>query len=106
MGVCLIAASNLNQPRKMEENNEIARKPNIERIIGIILLIPPIIGVLLFTLNLFSNDFGRIVELRNLSSEWTGNYSSDGGGYMSAAPIYLGLMAIAGAYLIKGTSKN
>ena len=25
-------ASNLNQPRKMEENNEVAKKPNIENI--------------------------------------------------------------------------
>jgi len=78
----------------------------LERIFGIILLIPPIIGVLLFILNLLSNDMGKIVELRNLSSEWTGNYSSEGGGYTSAAPIYLGLMAIAGAWLLKGTDKK
>ena len=33
------------------------------------------------------------------SSEWTGRlgYDTGGGGYTSAAPIYLGLMAIAGA---------
>ncbi len=78
----------------------------LERIFGIILLIPPIIGVLLFILNLFSNDMGKIVELGNLSSEWTGNYSREGGGYTSAAPIYLGLMAIAGAWLLKGTDKK
>jgi len=78
----------------------------LERIFGIILLIPPIIGVLLFILNLFSNDMGKIVELGNLSSEWTGNYSGEGGGYTSAAPIYLGLMAIAGAWLLKGTDKK
>lgn len=41
----------------------------LERIFGIILLIPPIIGVVLFILNLLSNDMGNIVELRNLSSE-------------------------------------
>ena len=33
--------------------------------------------------------------MRDLSSDWT---SSEG---MSAAPIYLGLMALAGVYLIK-----
>jgi hypothetical protein len=76
----------------------------LERIFGIILLIPPIIGVLLFILNLLSNDMGKIVELKNLSSEWTGSY--DTGGYTSAAPIYLGLMAIAGAFLLKGTDKK
>lgn len=76
----------------------------LERIFGIILLIPPIIGVLLFILNLLSNKMGKIVELKNLSSEWTGSYAT--GGYTSAAPIYLGLMAIAGALLLKGTDKK
>ena len=54
--------------------------------------------------------------LRALSSEWTGRISyyssprgrsgSGGGGYTSAAPIFLGLMAIAGAYLLKGERKK
>ena len=82
----------------------------LERILGIILLIPPIIGVILFLLNLFSNDPGNIPEMSNLSFKWTGrmDYSSEGGGggYTSAAPIYLGLMAIAGALLLKGTDKK
>jgi len=45
--------------------------------------------------------------LRNLSSEWTGTYGFDdgGGGYMSGAPIYLGLMAIAGAMLLMESKK-
>ncbi|GAA4113307.1 hypothetical protein GCM10022393_12230 [Aquimarina addita] len=90
----------------MEKNKQIWSKPIAEKIIGMILLVPPIVGVLLFILNLFSNDFGRIVELKNLSSKWTGNFSSDCGGYMSAVPIYLGLMAIAGAYLVKETPKT
>jgi hypothetical protein len=78
----------------------------LERIFGIILLIPPTIGVILFLLNLVSNDPGNIPELRNLSNNWTGDYDSDGGGYTSSAPIYLGLMAIAGALLFKGTDKK
>ncbi len=78
----------------------------LERIIGIILLIPPTIGVILFLINLISNDPGDIPELRNLSNNWTGDYDSDGGGYTSSAPIYLGLMAIAGALLLKGTDKK
>ncbi len=90
----------------MDENKKNKNFINTESIIGFILLTPPIIGVLLFILNLFSKDFGRIVELRNLSAEWTGNFSGDGGGYMSASPIYLGLMVIAGAYLLKGTSER
>lgn len=82
----------------------------LERTFGIILLIPPTIGVILFLLNLLSNDIGDIPEMRNLSSNWTGDYNyardSGGGGYTSAAPIYLGLMAIAGALLLKGTDKK
>ena len=80
----------------------------LERILGIILLIPPVIGVLLFLLNLMVSGIGDIPEMRNLSSEWTGTYASydGGGGYTSAAPIYLGLMAIAGALLLKGTDKK
>ncbi|WP_299436515.1 hypothetical protein [uncultured Maribacter sp.] len=89
-----------------EKTNE--KKPNFEKIIGIILLIPPILSVILFLLNLFVKNIGDIPEMSNLSSEWTGSYGYDtgGGGYSSSIPFYFGLMAIAGAYLIKGTSKN
>ena len=87
------------QPKQPEQSIR------LERIFGIILLIPPIIGVILFLLNLVSNDPGNIPELRNLSNNWTGDYDS-GGGYTSSAPIYLGLMAIAGALLLKGTDKK
>lgn len=89
------------EPQKQPEQNI-----RLERIFGIVLLIPPTIGVILFLLNLFSNDPGNIPEMNNLSYNWTGDYSNDGGGYTSAAPIYLGLMAIAGALLLKGTDKK
>lgn len=90
------------------ENKQPKQNIRLERIFGIILLIPPIIGVILFLLNLVSDDVGYIPELSNLSSEWTGRlgYDTGGGGYTSAAPIYLGLMAIAGAILLKGTDKK
>jgi hypothetical protein len=43
------------------------------------------------------------------SNEWTGTYDysreGGGGGYTSALPFYFGLMAIAGAYLIKNKKK-
>jgi len=53
----------------METSEKKQQKESIrlERLLGIILLIPPIIGVLLFILNLYSNEMGRIVELRNLT---------------------------------------
>lgn len=89
------------------ENKQPKQNIRLERIFGIILLIPPIIGVILFLLNLVSDDVGNIPELSNLSSDWTGRIGYDtGGGYTSAAPIYLGLMAIAGAILLKGTDKK
>ena len=66
------------------------------------LLIPPVLGVLAFVLQLFNADTDFSM-MRNLSSDWTTNYgyAQGGGGGMSAAPIYLGLMAISGVYLIK-----
>lgn len=70
-----------------------------ECIIGLFLLLPPMLGVIAFVFQLFGADTD-FSKLRELSSDWTMGYS-DGGGAMSAAPIYLGLMAIAGVYLIK-----
>ena len=93
----------------METTNQTKKNVKLERVLGIILLIPPVIGVLLFLLNLMDNNIGDIPEMKNLSREWTGTYgygNDGGGGYTSAAPIYLGLMAIAGAYLLKGTDKK
>ena len=85
----------------------------IECIIGIILLIPVIIGVIAFVMCLFegSNDF---CTLDNLSRAWSYSFETEGGmgyehvsvaGAMSSAPIYLGLMAIAGVWLVKDSFK-
>jgi hypothetical protein len=81
-------------------------KQDVTKIIGYILLTPSLISVLMFLTQLFKET-----ELfKNLMSTlWTGSldygYSLDsgggGGGYTSALPLYFGLMAIAGAYLIK-----
>lgn len=81
----------------------------IECIIGIILLIPVFLGVIAFVLCLFSGS-GCFYTLNNLSGTWSYSLESytsrrfDSGisvGAMSSAPIYLGLMAIAGVLLIK-----
>lgn len=89
---------------KTEEKALITGK-KIECWLGVFLLIPPILGVISFVLCLFDND-GDFARMRNLSSDWTTNYGYDrGGGGMSAAPIYLALMALAGAYLIKDSLK-
>lgn len=77
----------------------IVKAKKVECIIGLFLLLPPMLGVVAFILQLFDADT-HFSSLRDLSSDWTMGYS-DGGGGMSAAPVYLGLMAIAGAYLVK-----
>lgn len=81
-----------NQKLKNKEKND------WQKVIGLILLIPPILSVLFFFLANIGLDWD-VVQMRNLSAYWTARF--DEGGGMSAAPIYLGLMAIAGAYLIK-----
>ena len=84
------------------EEKALIKAKKIECWIGFFFLIPPILGVIAFVFCLFDND-GEFARMGNLSSDWTTNYS-DGGG-MSAAPIYLALMALAGAYLIKDSLK-
>lgn len=77
-------------------------KRDLTKIIGYILLTPSLISVLMFLAQLFIGD-----ELfKNfMITIWTGNFGYDGytggGGFTSALPFYFGLMAIAGAYLIK-----
>lgn len=89
----------------------------IECIIGIILLIPVFLGVLAFVICLFkgSNDFSTMDNLSRTwsyalnyfhnSREWGGNDMIAAAGAMSSAPIYLGLMALAGVWLIKDSFK-
>lgn len=79
-------------------DHTIIKAKKIECAIGIFLLIPPILGVIAFVLQIFEADT-NFSMMRELSSAWTAKY--DQGGGMSAAPIYLGLMALAGVYLIK-----
>ena len=76
----------------------IVKAKRIECFIGLFLLLPPILGVIAFVLQIFEADTDFSM-MRELSSAWTAKY--DQGGGMSAAPIYLGLMALAGAHLIK-----
>ena len=93
----------------------------IECLIGLILLIPPILGVAAFTISIFAGDTpGSFARMTYLSSEWTAlirvpaETSFDGlsngikgsAGAMSAAPIYLGLMAMVGAYLVKNNIQS
>jgi len=85
----------------------------IECIIGIILLVPVFLGVIAFVICLF-NGSNEFCTLDNLSRTWsysTKQFSNVRGsgfaaaGAMSSTPIYLGLMAIAGVWLIKDSFK-
>lgn len=81
-----------------KEEKAVAIEKKIECVIGCILLAPAIIGAFAFILCLFDCEWDW-VRLRDLSSDWTMGYNEGGG--MSAAPIYLGIMALAGCYMVK-----
>lgn len=67
----------------------------IPKIVGYVLLTPPLLSVLLF-LGQFLTGYDALIDMSK-GYGWTGN--------TSPLPIYFGLMAIAGAYLIKDHKK-
>ena len=68
--------------------------------IGIVFLIPPILGSFFFILAVFGCDWS-VSSMENLRY-----YGWAGGDSTSPAPIYLGLMAIAGTMMIHSAIKN
>lgn len=89
-----------------KEEKALIMGKRIEAGLALFLLIPPVLGVIAFVLCLFGCEW-NFAGLSDLSNHWTGSYGYDrgGGGYTSAAPIYLGLMAIAGVWLLKDSFK-
>lgn len=83
------------------KEKSIIYEKRIECGLGILFLVPPFLGVFFFLLSLcdVSGDF---VNMTDLSGQWDW-HSGDYGASMSPAPLYLGLMAIAGAFLIKNS---
>lgn len=85
----------------------ICKEKKVEFWIGVIFLLPAILGSLSFVWCLWfcpesSSDFGgSFARMRSLEGIWEDQYNSEGGCAASPAPIFMGLMAIAGAYLIK-----
>lgn len=75
--------------------------------IGFILLIPAIWSVMSFSLitvfgETLNDEIESRLQMEQFGRHWVGAYDSgDGGGFTSSLPIYIGLMALAGAYLIK-----
>jgi hypothetical protein len=82
------------------EEKALIKAKKVECCIGFFFLIPPILGAIAFIFNLLGSD-GDFARMSNLSSSWTNDYAYNAGGGMSAAPIYLAIMAMVGAYLIK-----
>lgn len=84
-----------------KKEKAIVIEKRIECILGIILLIIPIIAVFCFLLDWIdiTSSYNEFVTMRNLDGDWT--YHSDQGVSTSPAPIFIGLIALAGAYLVK-----
>ena len=85
-------------------NKAIKTEKKFEFFLGVFFLIPPILGVFFFLLSLCDTN-GSFVNMTDLSGQWDYHYGS-GDGYgvsMSPAPLYLGLMAIAGVLLVKNS---
>lgn len=79
-----------------EKDRGLSKLKIMNKIIAYILLTPVIVGSLSFLFNLFlGNKTPRFMRLTTLSSDWD-----------KQAPIFLGLLAIAGAYLLSNSSKN
>ena len=66
----------------------------LDKIIGYILLAPPVFSVLMFFA--YPPEFSKQRYQSEYMGVWTGRPNSP-----SALPFYLGLMAMTGAYLIK-----
>jgi hypothetical protein len=81
----------------------------LPKIIGVLFLLPPLIGVVLFVFFLIDPGIDEFYPF--VYEFWYGYFKKSGGGFADSSngiasinsnlPIYLGLMAIAGAYLIK-----
>lgn len=69
-------------------------------IIGLLFILPAVIGVICFVINLITS--GDTCNLISLRGQWDWN-SGDYGGATPPIPIYFGLMAIAGVYMLKNT---
>lgn len=79
----------------------IIKEKKVEAIIGFLFLLPAVIGVICFIVNLLTD--GSTCDLNSLDGIWEAKYNSDGGVAASPTPIYFGLMALAGAYMLKNS---
>ena len=86
------------------QEKAIAKEKKLEFWLGIFFLIPPILGVIAFVLCFF-DIYSLLNGTLSYPNDWTADHGDNGGGGMSAAPIYLGLMAMVGAHFIKNSAR-
>ena len=84
----------------MERETIIAKR--IEAIIGIVMLLPAIIGIISFIVSFFSGGFD--LKYLRVYGCWDWQ-STDGGASASPAPVFLGLLAIASVLILKDSLK-
>ena len=65
----------------------VIKAKKVECIIGLFFLLPPVLGVFAFVLQLFNADTDFSM-LRDLSSNWTNDYSSEGGRYVRSSYLF------------------
>lgn len=97
----------LNQYLRTDTMEKVKRK-YLELILGAVLLIPPILSVFALLFLYLGVDILKpmfLTEGAITPTALVGRYT-DSGGFTPALPFYLGLMAIAGAYLISHSTVN
>lgn len=78
----------------------IKKEKTIEAILGLLFCLPAVIGVICFIVNLCTK--GDTCDLGNLRGQWDWHDGGEGAS-ASPTPVYFGLMAIAGAYMLKNS---
>lgn len=76
---------------------------SIQKIFGIILLMPPAVTGFLFLINVFFEDPGSIPKLSNLNVTWFARSKFFG---MENTLLFLGILAMCGAYLLKNSERK
>ncbi len=74
---------------------EIKKEKVCEAIIGLLFILPAVIGVICFIVNLCTD--GDTCKLNSLRGQWVWQHGTP------PIPLYFGLMAIAGAYMLKNS---
>ena len=81
-------------------DKEIIKEKKIEAILGLLFCLPAVIGVICFIVNLCTK--GDTCDLGSLRGQWDWHDGGEGAS-ASPTPVYFGLMAIAGAYMLKNS---